>query len=91
MIATDMTSSCGTSDEKLRWAFKMYDEDGSGKSYLSPFSNKQNKNSSKSKYIKGTIIASVRSVSSFRFVCSSPPPQLQIGGERGWELYVGGG
>ena len=47
MIATDMTSSCGTSDEKLRWAFKMYDEDGSGKSYLSPFSNKQNKNSSK--------------------------------------------
>ena len=46
MIATDMTSSCGTSDEKLRWAFKMYDEDGSGKSYLSPFSNKQNKKSS---------------------------------------------
>ena len=29
MIATDMTS-CGTPDEKLRWAFKMYDEDGSG-------------------------------------------------------------
>ena len=26
MIATDMTS-CGTPDEKLRWAFKMYDED----------------------------------------------------------------
>ena len=30
MIATDMTS-CGSTDEKLRWAFKMYDEDGSGK------------------------------------------------------------
>ena len=29
IIATDMTSS-GTSVEKLRWAFKMYDEDGSG-------------------------------------------------------------
>ena len=29
MIATDMTS-CGSTDEKLRWAFKMYDEDGSG-------------------------------------------------------------
>lgn len=30
MIATDMTTS-GSVDEKLRWAFKMYDEDGSGK------------------------------------------------------------
>ena len=30
MIATDMTS-CGSTEEKLRWAFKMYDEDGSGK------------------------------------------------------------
>ena len=29
MLATDMTSS-GSSEEKLRWAFKMYDEDGSG-------------------------------------------------------------
>ena len=29
MIATDMTTS-GSVDEKLRWAFKMYDEDGSG-------------------------------------------------------------
>lgn len=29
MIATDMTS-CGSTEEKLRWAFKMYDEDGSG-------------------------------------------------------------
>ena len=38
MIATDMTSSCGTSDEKLRWAFKMYDEDGSGKFPIYPLS-----------------------------------------------------
>jgi len=29
MLATDMTS-CGSPDEQLRWAFKMYDEDGSG-------------------------------------------------------------
>ena len=29
MLATDMTSS-GSTEEKLRWAFKMYDEDGSG-------------------------------------------------------------
>ena len=41
-----------------------------------------------SKYIKETIIASVRSVSSF--VCP-PPPQLQIRDKRGWELYIGGG
>ena len=30
MTATDMTT-CGSVDEKLRWAFKMYDGDGSGK------------------------------------------------------------
>ena len=30
MIATDMTTS-GSVDEKLRWAFKMYDGDGSGR------------------------------------------------------------
>ena len=30
MIATDMTRS-GEAEEKLRWAFKMYDKDGSGK------------------------------------------------------------
>ena len=30
MIATDMTTS-GSLDEKLRWTFKIYDEDGSGK------------------------------------------------------------
>ena len=29
MLATDMTAS-GTAEEKLRWAFKMYDKDGSG-------------------------------------------------------------
>ena len=31
MIATDMTTG-GSVEEKLRWAFKMYDKDGSGKS-----------------------------------------------------------
>jgi Ca2+-binding EF-hand superfamily protein len=30
MIATDMNSS-GDPEEKLRWAFKMYDKDNSGK------------------------------------------------------------
>ena len=30
MLATDMTSS-GSPEEKLRWAFKMYDKDASGK------------------------------------------------------------
>ncbi len=29
-MATDMTAS-GSPEEKLRWAFKMYDKDGSGK------------------------------------------------------------
>ena len=29
MLATDMTSS-GCLEEKLRWAFKMYDKDASG-------------------------------------------------------------
>ena len=29
MVATDMTSS-GSIEEKLRWAFKMYDKDESG-------------------------------------------------------------
>ena len=31
MMATDMTAS-GSPEEKLRWAFKMYDKDGSGES-----------------------------------------------------------
>ena len=31
MMATDMTAS-GSPEEKLRWAFKMYDKDGSGQS-----------------------------------------------------------
>ena len=29
-MATDMTAS-GSPEEKLRWAFKMYDKDGSGR------------------------------------------------------------
>lgn len=29
MIATDMTTG-GSVEERLRWAFKMYDQDGSG-------------------------------------------------------------
>ena len=29
MIATDMTTG-GSIEEQLRWAFKMYDQDGSG-------------------------------------------------------------
>ena len=29
MLATDMTGS-GTPEEKLRWAFRMYDKDNSG-------------------------------------------------------------
>ena len=29
MLATDMTTG-GSVEEKLRWAFKMYDKDGSG-------------------------------------------------------------
>ena len=29
MVATDMTAS-GSAEEKLHWAFKMYDQDGSG-------------------------------------------------------------
>ena len=33
MIATDMTTS-GSLDEKLRWTFKIYDEDGSGEVIL---------------------------------------------------------
>ena len=33
MIATDMTTS-GSLDEKLRWTFKFYDEDGSGEAIL---------------------------------------------------------
>ena len=32
-MATDMTAS-GTPEEKLRWAFKMYDKDGSGERWL---------------------------------------------------------
>ena len=31
-MATDMTAS-GSPEEKLRWAFKMYDKDGSGLCY----------------------------------------------------------
>ena len=34
MLATDMTAS-GSPEEKLRWAFKMYDKDGSGALKLS--------------------------------------------------------
>ena len=33
MLATDMTGS-GTPEEKLRWAFRMYDKDNSGKILL---------------------------------------------------------
>ena len=32
-MATDMTAS-GSPEEKLRWAFKMYDKDGSGECRL---------------------------------------------------------
>ena len=32
-MATDMTAS-GSPEEKLRWAFKMYDKDGSGQSIV---------------------------------------------------------
>ena len=32
MLATDMTGS-GTPEEKLRWAFRMYDKDNSGETY----------------------------------------------------------
>ena len=34
MIATDVTAG-GSAEDKLRWAFKMYDRDGSGNSELS--------------------------------------------------------
>ena len=33
MLATDMTGS-GTPEEKLRWAFRMYDKDNSGENQL---------------------------------------------------------
>ena len=33
MIATDVTAG-GSAEDKLRWAFKMYDRDGSGNSEL---------------------------------------------------------
>ena len=33
MLATDMTGS-GTPEEKLRWAFRMYDKDNSGETYF---------------------------------------------------------
>ena len=36
MLATDMTGS-GTPEEKLRWAFRMYDKDNSGKNNFSYF------------------------------------------------------
>ena len=42
MIATDMTSS-GSTEEKLRWAFKMYDEDGSGDTLLKIYTSIQSK------------------------------------------------
>ena len=38
MLATDMTGS-GTPEEKLRWAFRMYDKDNSGKNNFSYFEN----------------------------------------------------
>ena len=42
-MATDMTAS-GSPEEKLRWAFKMYDKDGSG--------NSTNKNISVQVFVK---------------------------------------
>ena len=33
MLATDMTGS-GTPEEKLRWAFRMYDKDNSGEKFI---------------------------------------------------------
>ena len=38
MIATDMTTG-GSVEERLRWAFKMYDQDGSGKVNLDQYKN----------------------------------------------------
>ena len=38
MIATDMTTG-GSVEERLRWAFKMYDQDGSGKVNLNQYKN----------------------------------------------------
>ena len=32
MLATDMTGA-GSPEEKLRWAFRMYDKDNSGEKY----------------------------------------------------------
>ena len=38
MIATDMTTG-GSVEERLRWAFKMYDQDGSGEDNYNQYKN----------------------------------------------------
>ena len=38
MIATDMTTG-GSVEERLRWAFKMYDQDGSGEVNYNQYKN----------------------------------------------------
>ena len=38
MIATDMTTG-GSLEERLRWAFKMFDKDGSGKVFRNNYNN----------------------------------------------------
>ena len=42
-MATDMTAS-GSPEEKLRWAFKMYDKDGSGAQIVKSKANAKSSN-----------------------------------------------